>query len=296
MQIRAKFIVAVCSLLLTITASGQSATTVSAGQFGATTGGGNYSFPSVLSVGTTDTLDPLLGTSKFQVADGTSKLSFRDHASGNPWLLLATPTKQGIFHLNVTDGVVLGAVTQDKLTFRTYNINRMTIDAAGNVGIGTTGTLTKRLEVNGDINVTGNINAKYQDVAEWVPVVSRMEPGTVVIVSADKRNEVMPSARAYDTAVAGVVSAQPGITLGEPGDDKAKIATTGRVRVHVDASRGAIRAGDLLVTSDKPGTAMRSEPMAIGEFRLHRPGTVIGKALEPLASGEGDILVLLSMQ
>jgi hypothetical protein len=29
---------------------------------------------------------------------------------------------------------------------------------------------------------------------------------------------------------------------------------------------------------------------------FHQPGTIIGKALEPLASGKGEILVLLSLQ
>jgi hypothetical protein len=29
---------------------------------------------------------------------------------------------------------------------------------------------------------------------------------------------------------------------------------------------------------------------------MHRPGTLIGKALEPLSEGEGEILVLLSLQ
>jgi hypothetical protein len=73
------------------------------------------------------------------------------------------------------------------------------------------------------------------------------------------------------------------------------IATTGRVRVKVDAGR-PIRVGDLLVSSDKPGMAMKSEPIDVGGVRIHRPGTIIGKALEPLASGQGEILVLLSLQ
>jgi hypothetical protein len=30
--------------------------------------------------------------------------------------------------------------------------------------------------------------------------------------------------------------------------------------------------------------------------QLHRPGTLIGKALEPLKRGSGKILVLLSLQ
>ena len=34
----------------------------------------------------------------------------------------------------------------------------------------------------------------------------------------------------------------------------------------------------------------------VGGARFHRPGTLIGKALEPLRSGSGKILVLLSLQ
>jgi hypothetical protein len=41
---------------------------------------------------------------------------------------------------------------------------------------------------------------------------------------------------------------------------------------------------------------MKSEPLDVGGVKMHRPGTLIGKALEPLAGGEGEILVLLSLQ
>lgn len=93
-----------------------------------------------------------------------------------------------------------------------------------------------------------------------------------------------------------LVSAQPGLLLGVESPNKAMIATTGRVKVRVDASHAPIHTGDLLVTSDRPGMAMRSEGLDLGGVKIHRPGTLIGKALEPLASGEGEILVLLSLQ
>jgi len=156
--------------------------------------------------------------------------------------------------------------------------------------------------VNGDLSVVGNITgatvigAVYQDVAEWVPATTKMEAGTVVVLNPEHDNEVMPSEEAYDTRVAGVVSAKPGVILGLQSDSSAKIATTGRVRVHVDATKRAVRIGDLLVTSDVAGTAMVSEPLEIHGRKFHQPGTVIGKALEPLPSGRGDILVLLSLQ
>lgn len=178
---------------------------------------------------------------------------------------------------------------------------RLRVSPGGNVGIGEPNP-TNRLHVAGNIFATGSITgasvigATYQDVAEWVPISSPLAPGTVVVLNRERRNEVMPSSAAYDMTVAGIVSAQPGIILGEASSSKAMIATTGRVKARVDASRAPIRIGDLLVTSDRPGMAMRSEPIDVGGVKIHRPGTLIGKALEPLEGGEGEILVLLSLQ
>jgi hypothetical protein len=64
-----------------------------------------------------------------------------------------------------------------------------------------------------------------------------------------------------------------------------------------DATQSPIQLGDILVTGAKPGMAMRSEPVSVGgDIEIHRPGTIVGKALESLAEGEGDLLVLLSLQ
>ncbi|MEA2489745.1 MAG: hypothetical protein QOH21_1537 [Acidobacteriota bacterium] len=177
---------------------------------------------------------------------------------------------------------------------------RVRVTSAGNVGIGTSAP-AQRLHIVGNVRVDGeltgtNIKAQYQDLAEWVPSNADLEPGTVVILDRVVGNGVMASSGAYDTMVAGVVSARPGIILGEEGASKEKIATTGRVRVKVDASAEPIQIGDLLVTSSRTGRAMKSSPIDVAGIAMHRPGTIIGKALEPLRSGEGEILVLLSMQ
>src|SRR6185503_9967105 len=124
----------------------------------------------------------------------------------------------------------------------------------------------------------------------------KVPAGTVVVLDIESSNQVVASQLAYDTRVAGVVSDSPGVILGEGGEGKVLVATTGRVRVKVDATRAPIRVGDILVTSDMEGIAMRSEPIDIGGAKLHRPGTIIGKALEPLDKGTGQILVLLSLQ
>ena len=192
-------------------------------------------------------------------------------------------------------------------TGRTASSNTLTeamkITGGGSVEINTpVSDPAFKLNVNGDAKITGTltatavVNAVYgQDVAEWVRGDRELAAGTVVIVNPEKTNEVMPSSTAYDTTVAGVVSAQPGVILGRPGELKATVATSGRVRVRVDARKGAVHVGDLLVTSDEPGTAMKSQPIDVGGRKFHQPGTILGKALEPLPEGVGEILVLLCL-
>jgi len=172
---------------------------------------------------------------------------------------------------------------------------RMIIQNAGNVGVGTLTPSTK-LHVAGSVQVDGNIAAKYQDVAEWVPSRETLLPGRVVVLDPQRTNHVMASTRPYDTTVVGVVSEQPGVLLGEGGEDKVKVAMTGRVKVKADASHRPIRTGDLLVTGGKAGTAMVSEAIQVNGHPFHQPGTILGKALESLPQGEGEILVLLTLQ
>lgn len=172
----------------------------------------------------------------------------------------------------VTSGLLRNASTSD---------TPMTFSAAGNVGIGLLNPNDAyRLDVwrpahfSSDVVVDGNIAAKYQDLAEWVPSRDDLAPGTVVVLDRSAGIGVLASSIAYDTKVAGVVSAQPGIILGEAGAKKEQVATTGRVRVKVEASRGPIAVGDLLVTSDRPGLAMRSAPIDLVAF----PSTVRGRS------------------
>ncbi|HKY21491.1 MAG TPA: hypothetical protein VJM31_09750 [Vicinamibacterales bacterium] len=173
--------------------------------------------------------------------------------------------------------------------------DRFHVFGNGNVGVGTSAPSSK-LHVAGDIKVDGNIAAKYQDVAEWVDTTEAIEPGTVVSTDRTSTNRVRPSSKAYDTAVAGVVSQQPGIILGERGTGKVAVTQSGRVRVKVDARYGAIQPGDLLVASPTEGHAMRSEAIVVGDTAIHRPGTIVGKALQAWTSGRGDVLVLVTLQ
>jgi len=239
---------------------------------------------------------------------GTGNPSGPFHVHGN----LGFDTGVTFEHTNGTQGISIGYSGIRKQT--TNGNNNLSIDGAsngnillnadggnGNVGIGQPNP-TYRLDVSGTAHISGNVTidgnlaAKYQDVAEWVPASEQLSAGTVVVLDSTKSNQVTYSSVSYDTRVAGVISEQPGIALGEKSDGKVLVATTGRVRVKVDATRSPIHIGDLLVTSDVPGLAMKSEPILIGGRRIHAPGTLIGKALEPLAKGRGEILVLLSLQ
>jgi hypothetical protein len=197
-------------------------------------------------------------------------------------------------------GLHFGSRTNMPMAFYTNSSGpRVILDVNGNLGIGTVPLARFHVygdaQFDGNVQVSGNIAAKYQDVAEWVPTRQPIVAGTLVTIDPRAINTVVPVDHAYDTRVVGVVTDQPGVILGEGGANKAKVAQSGRVKVKVDAQYGAVAPGDLLVSSPTPGYAMRSVPITLGETSIHRPGTLIGKALEPLEAGQDEILVFLTL-
>jgi hypothetical protein len=162
-------------------------------------------------------------------------------------------------------------------------------DASGNATIvldGGNGEATMKA-----LNLTGG-----SDVAEPIPMDEDVPPGAAVVIDADRPGEVKMSAAAYDTGVAGIVSGangvKPGLSLRQEGvlDGGKNVALTGRVYALADAESSPIKPGDLLVTSDVPGHVMK----AADRERSH--GAILGKAMTPLGSGRGMVLVLVNLQ
>lgn len=149
------------------------------------------------------------------------------------------------------------------------------------------------IHLNGD---AGDIILQNADCAEDFRVACADEalPGTVMVINDDL--ELAISDGAYDRRVAGIVAGagdyKPGIVLGraESPHPTMPIALVGRAFCRVDADPAAIAIGDLLTTSDTPGHAMKAAD-ADRAF-----GAVIGKALAPLAGGQGMIPVLVALQ
>jgi hypothetical protein len=133
------------------------------------------------------------------------------------------------------------------------------------------------------------------DVAEYVSATGRWESGDVVEIDPSAPGRFRISARARSSTVAGVVSTRPGVTMNAAGAASGgaprapALALAGRVPVKVTAANGPIRPGDLLVSSSIRGRAMRAG-------RYARPGTVLGKSLGSLASGEGSVEMLVMLR
>ena len=101
---------------------------------------------------------------------------------------------------------------------------------------------------------------------------------------------------AYDTKIAGIVSSDPGVLLGNSeNSNKKAVALAGSVPVFATTENGAIMPGDWLTSSNKEGYAMKCQN-EIPADKLKCFGTVIGKALEPLVAGEGRISAFVALK
>ncbi len=117
-----------------------------------------------------------------------------------------------------------------------------------------------------------------------IPVNDAVEPGDVLVLDRERPGQLRKGNTASDPAVAGIVAGEPGSVY----DGRAPIALSGVVLCKVDAGYGAIRVGDLLTASPTPGHAMRAQEAL--------PGTIVGKAVEPLEAGTGLIPVLVMLR
>lgn len=152
--------------------------------------------------------------------------------------------------------------------------------------------VTGNMQVKGDLELIGGDVAEQFDLALQGDDAAEVGPGAVVVF--DGEGALAPCKQVYDTRVAGVVSGAgdrvPALVLDRRERVKgAGIAVVGKVWCRADASSRAIEVGDLLTTSSTPGHAM---PAADREAAF---GAVLGKALTPLASGTGLVLVLAGL-
>ena len=164
----------------------------------------------------------------------------------------------------------------------------------GVMGVGFGATTVFRLDSAGKGFFNGGFQTGGADVAEFVAVSGDPQPGDVVEIDPDHAGRFRLAATPNSTAVAGVISTQPGASLGAVDPAAAEnagpqLALVGNVPVKVCAENGAIRPGDLLVASSTPGHAMRAPANPA-------PGTVIGKALGNLANGAGIIQMLAMLR
>ena len=148
-----------------------------------------------------------------------------------------------------------------------------------------------------ELQITGGADLSEQFKVRKEGREIQLEPGMVVIIDPENSGSLTMSGQPYDRRVAGIISGaggvKPGMLMGQKGsvaDGTQPVALTGRVYCRADASKGPIEPGDLLTTSDVPGHAMKVIDYTQAQ------GAILGKAMSSLKSGQGLVLVLVSLQ
>jgi hypothetical protein len=156
-----------------------------------------------------------------------------------------------------------------------------------------------RIDSTGKGFFDGGTQMGGADFAESVKTASpkaNYEPGDVLVIDTRSDRRFALSNTPYSTLVAGIYSSKPGVTGTEYTSEDPKLAAeipmavVGIVPCKVSAENGAISRGDLLVTSSTKGYAMRASDTK------KLAGSIMGKALQPLASGKGKIEVLVTLR
>jgi hypothetical protein len=196
--------------------------------------------------------------------------------------VLATANVDGALNGNALVAQIEGAGLGNPAVFKANGVNVARIDKTG------------KGFFNGGTQVGGADLAEYFDVEGGI---RQYEAGDVLVISSSADRKVERSATPYSTLVAGVYATKPGLMLTEQNaeqdqlDNMVPMGVIGVIPTKVCMEGGAIKRGDLLVTSSLPGVAMKADPDKV------KVGQVLGKALQDFdGTGVVKINVLVSVK
>jgi hypothetical protein len=220
--------------------------------------------------------------------DGAGKAGVRVYSAGEDGVRVDSAGWAGVYVKSAGSAAIwIDTATYDGLRI----LNGMGRDY---IRTGSNADLDFRVTGTGQVRSDVGFNTPAADFAEMLPAVEGLQAGDVLVIGSD--GKLIRSTEPYQASVAGVYSTQPGFVGGQPVEGKVAgnipLAIMGVVPVKASAENGPIRPGDLLTTSSTPGHAMRADRDSA------LPGTVLGKALEPLdaSQGTGVIQVLVTLQ
>jgi len=253
--------------------------------------------------------------------EGADYVGFRLRIGNVHWRHMATSKGRYLFRdvKNSTNPLSIQAGTPT---------NTLSLSNSGNVGIGTdspeaalevrksssnllalydpTNSSTSAkfiVEDDGTVRADGTyygadfVTGGGADVAERINTSEWVEKGNVVEIDPKHEGFFRKANSSYSKKVAGVISSNPGVILGNDNatsldkwkDNRPMLALVGRIPVKANIENGSIAVGDLLVSSSQPGYAMKCKDQS------KCSGAIVGKALEPLEEESGKIMTQVSL-
>jgi len=210
----------------------------------------------------------------------------------------------GQFIINKTSNAATGVYVETNGTGTALIANHT--GNTGNIAIFRSSSTNKaRIDKTGKGFFNGGTQTGGADVAELFDVegpVDNYEAGDVMVISESSDRTMEKSTEPVSTRVAGVYATKPGVILTEKDiednlDQLVPVGMIGVIPTKVCDENGPIKRGDLLVTSSKPGHAMKATPVKINGMLIYPTGAILGKALENFEKGgQGLIKVLVNVK
>ena len=187
-----------------------------------------------------------------------------------------------------------GLHTSDNLYSLNYHLAGAVMQVVQNGG-------TKALERGDTVVVAGlgTASVKGSPILEVRSASEADSTAVLGVVASTYSAEWLTDASSLNPT--GAIGPAREIPLNSPGPinpgEYLLVVVHGPCQVKVDAAISAIQPGDLLSTARRTGYAAKAAGVSIEGIRIVPPGTVFGKALEPLDAGrDGLIYVFVTLQ